>query len=92
MVKQSTHRHEDGEPFRPTERYRLAHRCERCGAPPGVRCVVAGHPNRSAHAKREEAARRHWTRDLAESPWPEEREPGACYSTLPGCGSGTVAR
>lgn len=35
------------------------------------------------HAQRIDAGIRHYYRDLGRAPWPEEREPGKRYDTLP---------
>jgi hypothetical protein len=35
------------------------------------------------HGTRQDAGHRHYLRDLGKAPWPEAREPGRCYSTIP---------
>lgn len=81
----TTHSHEDGFAHRSSLEYDLGRECPVCHAAVGVRCTVDGHANRPAHARRSDAGDRHWFRDAGETPYPEDREPGRCYSTLPGC-------
>jgi hypothetical protein len=40
-------------------------------------------PIRLLHKARQEAGARHKRRDLVNAPWPEDREPGKRYDTLP---------
>jgi hypothetical protein len=35
------------------------------------------------HAARQDAGMRHYRRDVGNAPWPEEREPGGRYDSLP---------
>jgi hypothetical protein len=76
------------ESFRPLIEYALAHRCPRCKAPPWVDCIAprkasADEPTHRLHARRQDRAIWHYYRDVGHAPWPEAREPGRSYSTLP---------
>lgn len=50
---------------------------EQLGQPPMERRLTD-----FTHATRQDAGRRHYERDLAAAPWPEDREPGRRYDTL----------
>ncbi|WP_031227356.1 hypothetical protein [Streptomyces roseochromogenus] len=50
---------------------------ERIGQPP-----VQANPLHLMHVTRGDAGNRHYGRDLAAAPWPEDREPGRRYDTL----------
>jgi hypothetical protein len=76
------------EAFRPLIDYALAHHCSRCKAPAWAYCVAprkasADEPTHRLHARRQDRAIWHYYRDVGNAPWPEAREPGRCYSTVP---------
>jgi len=78
------------EAFRPLIDYVLARRCPTCKAPVGTYCDVRASKGlitsaaSRCHAPRIDRGLVHYHRDVVKAPWPEEREPGRCYSTLPG--------
>lgn len=78
------HSHGDGLLHRPFDEYAMAVDCRWCNSAAGVRCVVL-HGSRRMHVTREDKATRWLNRDVLATPWREDRTPGACYSTLPGC-------
>lgn len=78
------HIHGDGFLHRSFTQYALAVRCGWCGAEPGAECSVRK-GGRRFHLRREDAGTRWMRRDIDATPWLEDRTPGACYSTLPGC-------
>lgn len=45
--------------------------------------VVEPEPISLLHATRQQAGARHKSRDIGNAPWPEDREPGKRYDTLP---------
>jgi hypothetical protein len=76
------------EAFRPLIDYALAHPCTRCKAPAWAYCVAPRKASANAlthrlHARRQDHAIWHYYRDVGNAPWPEAREPGRCYSTIP---------
>jgi hypothetical protein len=82
-MKRVAHGHEDGQPFRKDDDYRLAHLCKACRAQPGQECT--GRMTARFHQPRQDAGMRHGRLDYGKAPWPEDRIKGECYSTLPGC-------
>jgi hypothetical protein len=78
------HKHDDGQLHRPFKQYALAISCPRCGAAEGQPCTMLG-GRFSWHERRDRKATTWRSRDVMNTPWLEDREPGACYSTLPGC-------
>ncbi len=70
-------------PWPSSEEYMLAHRCTRCGAAIGQPCNAPNKPDHPWHAPRQDAAIRHYRRDVGRAPWSEDREPGRRYDSLP---------
>jgi len=70
-------------PWPTPDEYTLAHRCARCGAEPGVRCVSQNARTvEFGHARRQDAGIRHHRRDVGNAPWIEDRVPGVSYDTI----------
>lgn len=76
----------------PIHAYALAHRCPICHAEPGQPCNA---PSKNAradrfggdqvsrmHAARRDTGAAHYSRDIGNAPWAEDREPGPRCDTL----------
>lgn len=85
MAKWVTHSHEDGLAFRPLETYMQAKTCSTCDAQSGWHCLIAHpRPGQKFHIRRQDKGAWHLQQDQGNAPWPEEREPDVCYSTIVG--------
>lgn len=84
------------EAFSPLITYVLAHRCPTCKAKPWNECNAPRKiakanryppgsikPYNRQHITRIKLGNAHYLRDVGNAPWPEERRPGKCYSTIP---------
>ena len=73
-------------PFAPLAEYVAAQSCPTCKARPGEPCVmrIGTRKYREYHLPRYDRGRAHYQRDFKNAPWPEDREPGKCYSTIGG--------
>lgn len=82
----TTHSHPDGKSFRPAAEYETDRPCYQCCADAGVPCSRKRSTGMTGtHALRLGPAQAHERRDQGKAPWPENREPGVCYSTLTTC-------
>lgn len=69
--------------FASLEEYTLARPCPTCKAPRWTPCEAPRKTPGVSHVRRSDAGSRHYRRDFGNAPWPEDMEPGKCYSTIP---------
>jgi hypothetical protein len=59
--------------------------CTVCSAQPGWHCLIGSpRPEQKFHTRRQDRGMTQYRNDYGKAPWPEEREPGVCYSTIVG--------